>query len=264
MTEIKKLDNGFEYLAVINDAACVNIALQGAHIFHYARRDKVPALWLSDVSDFELGKAIRGGVPICWPSFGTNNPNLPQHGFARVFMFELVDVKEKNSSQTQVVFRLIDSKETIADYITMELSTINKDTKPFKLTQALHSYFNISHISNVTVEGLDKKPYFDAVTSKEEKQDKEIRFEEEVNRVYQEVQNEVVLRDKERSIGIKNEGSSSVVVWNPWKEKGSRMSAMKNDAYESFVCIESSNAFDDFKILEPNDTHTLKATIYCL
>ena len=80
MCELKELENGFAYLEIINDAACAEIALQGAHIFHFAQMGKEPVLWLSDESDFEYGKAIRGGIPICWPSFGMNNPKLPQHG----------------------------------------------------------------------------------------------------------------------------------------------------------------------------------------
>jgi glucose-6-phosphate 1-epimerase len=40
------------------------------------------------------------------------------------------------------------------------------------------------------------------------------------------------------------------------------MSAMKDEAYKEFVCIESANAFEDFIVLTPEETHTLKATIY--
>ncbi|MCK4874504.1 MAG: D-hexose-6-phosphate mutarotase, partial [Sulfurimonas sp.] len=72
----------------------------------------------------------------------------------------------------------------------------------------------------------------------------------------------ILLRDKNRTIHIQNEGSSSVVVWNPWIEKCKRMSAMKDNAYEDMVCIESANAFDDARTVKPNESHTLKATIY--
>lgn len=67
--------------------------------------------------------------------------------------------------------------------------------------------------------------------------------------------------DKNRTIYIKNNGSSSVVVWNPWIEKTLRMSAMKPNAYEYFVCIESANAFDDARVLKPKEVHILGAVI---
>ena len=41
-----------------------------------------------------------------------------------------------------------------------------------------------------------------------------------------------------------------------------KMSGMKSDAYREFVCIESANAFEDFKVLKPSQTHILKATIF--
>ena len=106
MCELKELENGFEYIEVINDAACAEIALQGAHIFHFARTAQEPILWLSDESAFKYGKAIRGGVPICWPSFGMNNTKLPQHGFARTSLFKFVSCETmKLYSYQQWVFR---------------------------------------------------------------------------------------------------------------------------------------------------------------
>lgn len=276
-------------IKINNNSASAKIALQGAHIFYYAKKDKKPLLWLSEVSDFEVGKAIRGGVPICWPSFGINNPDLPQHGFARTSLFKHVSTKELDANTTEVILILKHSKETLAlwpykfelelkvtvsDKLTMELRTTNLDDKTFKITQALHTYFAVSHISDVRVKGLDKKPYLDVLTNEQLTQNGDIVFEEEVDRVYQEVDKvnggaregalgyaEILLLDKDRTIHINNEGSSSVVVWNPWIEKGKRMSAMRDEAYNDFVCIESANAFDDFVEIKPKNTHTLKAVI---
>ncbi|MDQ1299273.1 MAG: glucose-6-phosphate 1-epimerase, partial [Campylobacterota bacterium] len=138
----------------------------------------------------------------------------------------------------------------------------NLDDKSFKISQALHTYFSVSHISEVAIKGLDKKPYLDALTWKNETQNGDITFNQEVDRVYQEVDDEIVLSDKNRTLHIKNDGSSSVVVWNPWIEKTSRMSAMREDAYKQMLCIESANAFDDARVLEPQSSYTLKAVIF--
>ena len=40
------------------------------------------------------------------------------------------------------------------------------------------------------------------------------------------------------------------------------MSGMMDEGYKEFVCIESANAFEDSKFLEPGESHTLKVTIY--
>lgn len=266
-----------DFIEVSNNSASAKIALQGAHIFHYERKGEKPLLWLSEVSEFEEGKAIRGGVPICWPSFGMNNPYLPQHGFARTALFEHQATKEIDANATEVILILKHSQETlklwpykfelemkitVSDKLTMELTTRNIDDKEFKITQALHTYFSVSHISDAKIKGLDKNPFLDALINEQEIQSGDIIFTKEVDRVYQEVESEVILTDENRTISIKNEGSSSVVVWNPWIEKGARMSGMKDEAYKEFVCIESANAFDDFRLIKPQDSHTLKATVY--
>lgn len=277
MTELKMLSNEIEYIEIKNENATAKIALQGAHVFEYKRSGEDDLLWLSEVSDFERGKAIRGGVPICWPSFGANNPELPQHGFARTSLFELISSSEIDTKTTEVELRLRHTQEslkvwnykfdlllkvTITDKLMMELKTINTDEKEFKLTQAFHSYFKVSDISNAVVKGLDKKLCFDTLTNRNFVQEGDIIFNQEFDKVYQKVDNEIILNDKEKTIHIENEGSSSIVVWNPWIDKCKRMSAMKNEAYKEFVCIESANAFEDFKVIKPKESHTLKAIIY--
>jgi len=275
MIEVKKLENGFAYLEVHNDAAHAKIALQGAHLFSCTCQGK-ELLWVSEASDFAYGKAIRGGVPICWPAFGTNNPALPQHGFARTAMWELVSHEESDERTDRVVLRLCDMQKyhgmwdyacevqavfTIGETLGMELITTNNDTRGFELTQALHTYFPVSDIENITIYGLENKPCFDALTQTTDMPSEPIRFRGEYDRVFQEVEGAIELRDEEGSITIQNEGSRSVVVWNPWIEKGSRMSGMKSEDYRRFVCIESANAYEDKRVLEAGATHRLKAVI---
>jgi len=276
MFEFKTEKNGFKYIEITNDVASAKIAIQGAHIFGYERKDEEPILWLSDTSFMEHGEHIRGGIPICWPSFGFNNPQLPPHGFARNRMWDLVNIIEKDSDTTIVIMDFKDSKKsrreweykfhltatfTIGKELSVELTTVNKDEKSFKFTQALHTYFSISGIKNISVNGLDKKPYLDAVTNENHTQDGDLYFDKEIDYVYQEVDKDITLKDKTREIKIQNEGSSSCVVWNPWIEKSKKMSGMRDDAYHEFVCIETANAFDDYKILDSGESHTLKVTI---
>jgi len=274
--KLKTTGKDLKYIEITNDSACGKIAMQGANLFHFALNGQEPLLWLSETSDMEHGKHIRGGVPICWPSFGMSNPELPQHGFARNRMWDLVNIIEIDAGTTQVIMELNDSKKsrkeweykfnlqisiTISKNLTMELKTTNLDTKTFKFTQALHTYFNISNIKNISISGLENKPFLETLTNSNQIQDGEISFNSEVDSVYQEVDTEVVLKDKNRDIKINNKGSSSVVVWNPWIQKSKRMSGMSDEAYKEFVCIESANASLDAKFLEPLESHTLKVTI---
>lgn len=277
MIKHHQLNNGFEYIEVQNSVAKAKIALQGAHIFEY--ESKTNLLWLSETSPLEDTKAIRGGIPLCWPSFGDNNPSLPQHGFARTTMFTLVDIDETQAGITKLTLCLeandttlllwnycfeLNLTITITDTLTLELQTINKDTKPFTLTQAFHTYFDISNIADVSISGLEKKPYFDALDKKMKYQNGTIKFDKEFDCVYQEVDKNILLQDKNATVQISSHGSSSTVVWNPWIQKCARMSGIKKDAYKEFVCIETANAYDDFKVLQPKESHTLQVTFTTL
>jgi glucose-6-phosphate 1-epimerase len=177
--EIKSFANGFEYVEVSNSVAHAKIAFQGAHIFEYSSGGK-DLLWLSESSKFELGTSIRGGIPICWPRFGNLDTSLPQHGFARVFLFDLINVDESSPNKTTLHFRLRDSEKSRAiwdykfelevifinsDTLQVELKTTNTDDKAFMITQALHTYFKISNIANVHIKGLQNKPYLDTLTN---------------------------------------------------------------------------------------------------
>jgi glucose-6-phosphate 1-epimerase len=49
----------------------------------------------------------------------------------------------------------------------MELTTTNTDSKPFEITQALHSYFSVSDIKDIRIIGLEECLYYDALVKEE-------------------------------------------------------------------------------------------------
>ncbi|MCD6259487.1 MAG: D-hexose-6-phosphate mutarotase [Helicobacteraceae bacterium] len=275
MLERKSLHNGFEYLEIQNSHIQAKIALQGAHLFEY-KVDGRDLLWLSETSPFEKGVAIRGGVPICWPAFGMQNPSLSQHGFARTQLWELLSFTELTEDCSELILQLQHNEETLALWaykfdlrlvltlgkeLKIQLITTNCDTKSFELSEALHSYFPISDIGDVKIHGLGTKPYWDALSDTVDFEKEVIVFDGEFDRVYQEVDSPLLLETNKIKIQITNQGSSSVVVWNPWVEKADRMSGMERESYREFVCIESANAREDTRTLSAGETHTLEAKI---
>jgi len=272
MTKEEVLENGFKYLSIENESATAKIAFQGAHIFHFQPKDEQPLLWVSGKSNFENTKAIRGGVPICWPWFGEHqtDKSMPKHGFARISQWEVEEVNEINSSITEVKMTLSNSELfshkfkltahfKIAKDLTISLTTKNLDEKPFTISQALHTYFAIDNIESVKVDGLDGLEFIDFVDGSKHIQDSSIVVTKEVDRIYQDVNYPLYLYGSNEPIVIESSGSNSSVVWNPWSSKCSQMNDMSVDSYKGFICVETTNTGKDEKIILPNATHTLEA-----
>ena len=274
----KQYDNGFEYIEIKNSQAEAKIALQGGHLFHYKAIDKPALLWLSKLAYFEKGKAIRGGVPICFPWFGKhkNNASLAQHGFARTQMWEVVLEEEIDADNTHIRLALKPNADTLEQWLylfeahldmiigstlSIALHVTNKDTKSFEISTALHTYFSVADINTVSIKGLENCLYFDALKAETFLQHKDVQIQEEVDRVYTNPSKTISLFQNDTSVHLQQDGSNSLVVWNPWIEKSKEMIDMPDDGYKRMVCLETSNARDDARILNANESHVLKATI---
>jgi len=278
MIEHKAFHNGFSYLSVENKSANTKIALQGAHLFHYQRHNEPPLLYVSNTSSFAEGKAIRGGIPICWPWFGKHKSrnDFPQHGFARTALWRCIETKEEDEYHSEITLQLKGQQKNttlwpfktdlqlriqISETLTLQLSTTNRDNTSFTISSALHSYFAVSDISNVTVKGLEDTTFIDTLTMEDKRQKGEIVITEETDRVYQKVYHPIKLHDSGRIVTINNIGSKSVVIWNPWIEKSLTIGDLDNNGYKKMLCIETANAFNDERLLKPDEIHTLGMTI---
>jgi len=278
MIEHIKLDNNYEYIEIKNNQAEAKIALQGAHIFHYKAKNKPALLWLSETSFFKEGKAIRGGIPICFPWFGPHktDTSLPQHGFARTALWKVVVEEEIDKNSSHIQLQLTSTEESlelwehkfdvrldimVSSELTVTFTVTNTDTKSFEFTSALHSYFNVLDITNVSVEGLDKSTYIDSLSNKIAIQKGNLSITEEVDRIYFNASKIIKLHDASETIVLKQQGSNSLVVWNPWIEKAKKMIDMPDDGYKSMLCLETGNIGEDKKILQPNESHILEVLI---
>jgi len=272
MTKIKELENGFKYLYVENKSASAKIAIQGAHIFHFQKKSEKYLLWVSEKSNFENGKAIRGGIPICWPWFGehTVDKSLPKHGFARISQWELSSVKELDENHTEVIMTLSSSSSwaykflltarfVISESLSLSVRTENLDDRNFTISQALHTYFSVNNIDEVKIDGLEKIEYIDFLNAHRVLQTGSILIDKEVDRIYQNVSYPLNLTDEKHSVKIDSIGSNSSVVWNPWKEKCVNMSDMQKDSYKNFVCLETTNTREDERVIKPKQSHTIYA-----
>ena len=281
MIKHKEEKNGFKYIEIKNAKAEAKIALQGAHVFHYKKENKSSLLWLSELAFFEHGKAIRGGVPICFPWFGKhkNDATLPQHGFARTALWSLTLEEEIDDNTTHIELQLLSTKESkkvwdydfdvrldilVGEELSLKLMVTNRDNKAFEITTALHSYFNVSNIENIKINTLKNCNYLDALDGKEYIQKDEFVVNKEVDRVYWDASSNILLEDDLRKIELTQKGSNSLVVWNPWCEKSKSMADMSDDGYKNMICLETGNVGRDFRLLEVGESSVLGLSIRSL
>jgi len=274
MQTIKQKDE-LQYLEVSNRLSSIKIAFQGAHIFDFSLQGHKPLLFLSERAHFKKGKAIRGGIPICWPWFGSHpsNKNLPNHGFARTSLWKHEKTEHISKEKTKIIMSLKSSKESLAlwpyafelrleimmsDILELSLKTKNNSEKAFSLSQALHTYLQIEDIHTAKIEGLDQRPYYNKLDdSFNNIQEGTLSFSAETDRIYQELTKPLILHDKNQDIEVETVGSDTVVIWNPGQDFAKSFSDLHD--YSTFVCIESANALNSALRLKKDEVHTLSS-----
>ncbi|MFC1762160.1 D-hexose-6-phosphate mutarotase [Planctomycetota bacterium] len=272
---LKRGHGDLPYLDLRINGAEAHLYLHGAHVLRYQPAEQTPVLWQSEASAFALGKPIRGGIPVCWPWFGphADDATQPAHGVARLVEWECV-CSSVTPEATTATLRLPSAAYPNASLqLTVELShqlavtltTTNTDAADLHFTEALHSYFAIQDIHQVTVSGLEGQRYIDqlAMDKSLQTQDGPISFTAETDRIYTNTPQTCTLIDPvlKRSIHVRKENSLSTVVWNPWVDKSIRMPDYADSEYLEMVCIETANCGPDAVTLAPGQTHVMRLQI---
>lgn len=269
------------YVMVSNKYADSTICLYGAHIISYSPARNMEILWMSPYSSFEQGKAIRGGIPVCFPWFGPHqtDENLPQHGFARIMNWEVIKTETLDSGENLIGLQLNSSDKTkefwphdfcaemiftVGTKLNVTLKVSNTSTEAIEYTSALHSYFSLSGIENITIEGLENTRYQNQLDGGDYIQETPLlSINKAETRHYYNTETTCVINDSifNRRISIEKSGSKNTTVWNPWVETCAEMDDMPNNAYETFVCLETVNKIDDVIKLTPGESHETTAII---
>ena len=275
--------NPFAPIRLENEHGALVAMSHGAHLKEFIPTGQRPVLWTSLLATFEPEKAIRGGIPVIWPWFGSHptDDNKASHGIARKIAWEPVSIQvnEIIEGSSQLKFQLLPVDQshpdvngkfettllvTLSDELSVSLTTKNLGDEPFNYSAALHSYFSVGDARQIEIHGLDGRPYIDQLDDNRRKvQSGPIVIDREVDNIYLDTADTVEIHDPVwgRVIEIAKRGSLSTVVWNPWIEKAARMADFGDDEYLEMVCVETCNTADDSRRLLPSETHTLTTQI---
>ena len=271
-------EGGLPKIIVTAKSSAAEIYPHGAHVTHFRKNGEPPLLFVSARSQFASGKAIRGGVPICFPWFG-NRDGEPSHGFARFAKWQFAKASAAPDGAVTLRFRLPEIPDrpawknlhtefvvTVSDTLTMELIATNNSPAAMEIENCLHTYFHVGDINRVSITGLEGVSFDDFAAgsggARKMENDAALRITKETNRVYPNSTSPVVIRDEDlrRMIRVEKFNSKSTVVWNPWTTQ-----KLPDDfdpaEHRQMVCVESGNVKQNKISLAPGQTATLKVVL---
>jgi len=274
-------NGGLPKVKIITAAATAEIYLHGAQVTAWKPAGTEEVIFVSDQSHWQDGKAIRGGVPICFPWFRAkaDDPRAPSHGVVRTKQWRLDSITSESDGLVVVLlstqsdestrrwwlheFRLV-HRITVGNPLSMELTATNTGSAPLQFEEALHTYFRVGQVENVRVRGLDGVTYLDNTDGNRAKvQSGEVIFTSATDNAYLDTYAPLELVDPTlgRVIRTEKQGSATTVVWNPWQQGASTLADLGDEEWRVMACVEASNILGAAVYLDPGGEHTMHSTL---
>jgi glucose-6-phosphate 1-epimerase len=252
------LSQDLSALDIKHTAVEAKVSLYGGQVLSWRPDGEKEVFWLSKDSAFEQGKAIRGGIPLCWPWFGAhpndNDQTAGNHGFARTQQWQVdnIDIIEQGVEVTlswqgkamnelwpnacqlkQVLFFGRTFKQTL--HIT-NLSDVDA-----YYTGALHSYFSVSSPKAIKIAALAQANFYDKLTEQLCKPQAFKNGVGPVDRIYH-TNDDMSLVDNAwgRTIELKSQNTKQWVFWNPGTDAANNMTDVHCNGEQEFVCLEAA------------------------
>jgi len=278
---LQENSDGFEFIVIEHPKLQAVVTLHGGHLIHFQKTEHPPLIWLSKNTPFNQQKAIRGGIPICWPWFGPATPelgvNLPAHGFARINKWHLDDIKDTHDGVELTLTLQHNAKTmnlwphefeltlvvTLNEQLTLALTTENKSKQSFSYRGALHTYLNISSPESIQISGLNKEYVNSLNNGAPESGDSTLLVDRGIDAIYKKASGDISLKDNhfQRTLTMRNTGNDSEVLWTPWIARSKAFVDMPDDGYQTMFCIESAITKKPGQQLKPSEKHTLTTLI---
>jgi glucose-6-phosphate 1-epimerase len=256
----KNPDTGLQYVEIHSPGGATSqIYLYGGCVLNYRDVDGTEVLSRRKDCVLDGTVPIAGGIPHCWPQFGSDG-DLQQHGLARYMNWTVkpdslatdcvvleVESNEYSKAMWDHDWRLEYSIKIRDIHLEMELKVQNKGPEPFSHQCGLHTYFNITDISNAEIKAPFRNTRLfnkllgpdlpEPKVGKEGEMTKEERSTIQINKahdhVYVNIKNPTVYDNKNlKKVEVETYKSfPSTVIWNPYGDN--------ELGYKNFVCVES-------------------------
>jgi len=271
------LSKNVVFLEVKHKNCQAKVSLYGGQVLSWQPKNEREVFWLSKASQYQKGKAIRGGIPLCWPWFGAHhkdpNNKVGNHGFARQRNWLLDNITIKPSG-VEIVLTLQGEDEhelwsspfeltqtlCLGPEFNQTLTINNLSTVDVEYTGALHSYFYISSPTNITIEPLSSANFDDKLTGKHVKAETLINGEGPVDRVYYTNEKMQIVDLKwKRVIEVESSNTHEWIFWNPGTKLAQKMPDIHTSGEQEFICLEAGNT--QLQTISANSSVSIGQTI---
>merc|ERR1719335_1482917 len=238
------------------------VSTYAAHLLSWCPTPGNEQIFLGEMAEVgKTGVAIRGGVPICWPQFGTFETAADscklKHGFVRTSgkwtvlrqSQDSVSLVLKADDETRKSwakdFEFVYTVSLGSKSVRMEMEVCNNNSSPLEFTGCLHSYWRCSSSEKCAVEGL-KGTKFDTGIGNcfrgdavEERSSVQFTDAKETQLLYGDAGDAVTLiEDGKRRLRLTKSNLPDWVLWNTGAENGSGIKDLKEGEYKKYVCVE--------------------------
>jgi glucose-6-phosphate 1-epimerase len=263
-------------LTLSSAASTAEVALCGATVISFAPNGQRPVLWLSKTTSSAGNKPLRGGIPVCAPWFGPHPTasahGAPYHGVVRTKVWTITRVEELESGAVRATLEVEAPRDlsqgwnhdaqaslvvTVGTTLSIELSVRNTGSDSFLLSNGLHTYFAVSDVRGVRVEGLENTEYLAFAADGRRRMHGEgpvVMKGEAADMFYTGRPVRLVDETWHRAIDIKGHGAATTIVWNPWETTGMKAGDIGSQ-WPEFICVENANIADVAVPLAPNTSY---------
>lgn len=282
IAEIVAGTGGFPRVQIETKTARAEIYLYGAQITSWKPAGADEVLFVSEKSYWEVGRAIRGGVPVCFPWFRAkdDDKHAPSHGFVRTKEWRVESISAEAEDSVRVClstesdestrrwwpfdFRL-DYRIIVGTALRLELVMKNSGQTALRFEEALHTYFKVGDVERVKVRGLDGVVCLDNRDGNREKTQRgDLSLSRQTDNAYKDAVGPVEIIDPLLGRVLKTEkhGSASTIVWNPWSDGVSSMTDLGEHEWRGMLCAEGGNIRSSAVELSPGQIHTMAIAIH--
>jgi glucose-6-phosphate 1-epimerase len=237
-----------------NEHGQIRVSEYGGQLLSWKSADGRERLYTPEALALNPGRALRGGVPVCFPQF-SGRGRLPKHGLVRTKPWQVRAQTESalilaiaDDSDTRELwpfaFELTQTLVLDAHGLSIALDFHNRSEQPLVFTAALHSYLRVHDVTTCELHGLNGQSYEDAADAGRYKtQHGPLRVAGEVDRVFADAPSRLHLdyANAER-LCIEQGGFADTVVWCPGPHIASCFDDMPAKDWQRMLCVEAAAA----------------------